>query len=336
MNSEQRTKNLILSPAPHLHFGTSIRGTMYAIVIALLPVIIFAVYSYGWHAVRVISLGISGAMLWELLIQMAFRRPVTVFDGTAMVSGLVFALILPPSAPWWLIIIGTLVSMLIGKHIFGGSGSNPFNPVLIGWAAITLSWKDYLNFDFAMVNYDMSFAYGYPLSILKKAGVAGLSVFNMDIQNIWAGKLDLFLGKQMGGLGTVAGYLILIGGVFLILRGIISWRIPFFFFLGVFATSWLFWMVNKESYADPVFHLLTGSVLFGAFFLATDFGSSPVNKTAMALFGFGCGIFTIIFRVWSVYPDAVPFAILIMNMLNPLLDKIRPRVPGINLMKVES
>ncbi len=336
MTNEQKMKNLLVTPAPHIHSGISIRNTMFTILIALLPVIVYAIYGYGWDAVRVIALGISSAMLWELLIQLLFRREITINDGTAVITGLVFALILPASATWWMIIVGTFIAMLIGKHIYGGNGSNPFNPVLIGWAAITLSWKDRMNFSLSMINYDLNFPIEYPLTVLKKAGTAGLSVFNINTQDIWAGKLNLFLGNQVGGLGTVAGYLILIGGLFLILRGIISWRIPSFFLIGIFITSFIFWKSNPAAYADPVFHILTGSVLFGAFFLATDYASSPVNKTAMALFGLGCGVFTIIFRVWSNYPDGVAFAILIMNIINPLLDKIRPKIPGKTILKVEA
>ncbi|MBN2040854.1 MAG: RnfABCDGE type electron transport complex subunit D [Spirochaetes bacterium] len=331
-------RNLIMSPAPHLHIGASIAGLMKTYLIALLPLIIFAVYGYGWHAVRVIALSASSAMLWELLIQKLFRRKVTIYDGTAMISGIIFAMLLPASAPWWLVITGTFIAMLIGKHIFGGNGAHPFNPVLIAWAAVSISWKSQMDLGTAMVNYDKSFPVDFPLTVLKKAGAEGLGIFNIDVQGMWSGKLSLFLGNQIGGLGTTAGFLIIIAGLFLILRGKISWRIPSFFILGVFFTALLFRIVNPETYADPVFHILTGSVLFGAVFLATDCASSPVNKTAMALFGLGCGIFTVLFRAWSIYPDAVPFAILIMNILNPLLDKIHPKIPGnnVNVIKVES
>jgi electron transport complex protein RnfD len=313
-----RTKRLIFSPAPHIHSGASISGTMMTFIIALLPALIFGISSYGMHAARVIAVAVGGAMASEWLIQRLFKRPVTVSDGSAALTGLLLALLLPPSVPWWLVLVGSFVSILIGKQIFGGTGGNPFNPVLIGWAAMRISWYDYINFDIAMVGYDVPFSIEYPLSVLKWSG-AKAAQFPL---------VDLLMGKQIGGIGSVAVLLLLIGGLFLILRGVISWRIPVFFLIGTALAASLFWLVDSARYANPLFHLLTGNVVIGAFFLATDHSSSPVNGLAMILFGLGCGIFTILFRVWSIYPDVVVFAILIMNILNPLLDKIRPQVPG--------
>jgi electron transport complex protein RnfD len=313
-----RTKRLIFSPAPHIHSGASISGTMMTFIIALLPALIFGISSYGMHAVRVVAVAVGGAMASEWVIQRVFKRPVTVSDGSAALTGLLLALLLPPSVPWWLVLMGSFVSILVGKQIFGGTGGNPFNPVLIGWAVMRISWYDYINFDIAMVGYDVPFSIKYPLSVLKWSG-AKAAQFPL---------VDLLMGKQIGGIGSVAVLLLLIGGLFLILRGVISWRIPVFFLIGTALAASLFWLVDSARYANPLFHLLTGNVVMGAFFLATDHSSSPVNGLAMVLFGLGCGIFTILFRVWSVYPDGVVFAILIMNILNPLLDKIRPRVPG--------
>jgi electron transport complex protein RnfD len=313
-----RTKRLIFSPAPHIHSGASISGTMMTFIIALLPALIFGISSYGMHAARVVAVAVGGAMASEWLIQRLFKRPVTVSDGSAALTGLLLALLLPPSVPWWLVLMGSFISILVGKQIFGGTGGNPFNPVLIGWAVMRISWYDYINFDIAMVGYDVPFSIKYPLSVLKWSG-AKAAQFPL---------VDLLMGKQIGGIGSVAVLLLLIGGLFLILRGVISWRIPVFFLIGTALAASLFWLVDSARYADPLFHLLTGNVMMGAFFLATDHSSSPVNGLAMILFGLGCGIFIVLFRVWSVYPDGVVFAILIMNILNPLLDKIRPRVPG--------
>ncbi|TFH39490.1 MAG: electron transporter RnfD, partial [Chrysiogenales bacterium] len=155
--------------------------------------------------------------------------------------------------------------------------------------------------------------------VLKKAGAAGVEGFPYT---------DLLLGRQVGGMGAAAVGLILAGGLFLIIRGVISWRIPIAFLAGVAGTAALFRLAGGSAYAGPLFHLLVGNVMIGAFFLATDYSSSPVNRTAMVIYGVGCGFFTVLFRIWSIYPDGVVFAVLIMNILNPLLDRIRPRVPG--------
>lgn len=321
MATQSIAEKLVVSPAPHYHCGTRISKTMYTFAIALLPAVIFSVCNFGMHSVRVISVAIASAMLSEWIIQRLFKKPITISDGSALLTGLLFALIIPPSVPWWLVVVGCFVSILVGKQLYGGLGYSPLNPVLIGWAIIALSWRDYLNFNIAMVNYDLGYSYMYPLTLLKKSGVSAVSDFSY---------VDLLIGRQVGGLGAAPVLMVLIGGLFLLLRGIVSWRIPFFFILGTAITASIYWMSDSAKYADPLFHILTGNLMIGAFFLATDYSSSPVNKVGMALFGLGCGFFTVVFRAWSVYPDGVVFAILIMNILNPLLDKIRPEIPGKN------
>ena len=312
--------NLILSPAPHIHWGSNLSAHMYTIVIALLPVVIFSVTRYGMDALRVVSLAVGSAMLIEALILLMFRKPVDITDGSAMVTGLIFALLLPPTVPWWLVVVGCFVCILIGKMIFGGIGGNPFNPSLIGWAAVRLSWYDHINFDIAMINYDLNFSAAYPLSVLKNSGFDAVS-------KIWSNN-GLFMGDQIGGIGTAMILLVVAGGIILLVRGVITWEIPLFFIAGTAIGALLFWSADSSKYADPLFHILTGNVMFGAFFLATDFASSPVNRIPKIIFALGCGIFTIIFRVWSKYPDGVVFAILLMNIINPLIDKICPGIPG--------
>ncbi|MBN2160168.1 MAG: RnfABCDGE type electron transport complex subunit D [Spirochaetes bacterium] len=318
-SNEIRYHNLVVSHAPHAHDGSSFSGAMYTFIAALAPAAVYAVAIYGVHALRVMTLSMAAAMASEFLIQKLFRQPVSVSDGNSMLTGLLFALILPPGVPWWLVVVGSFVAILVGQQIYGGKGGNPFNPVLVGWAAVRLSWGEYINLDYAMINYRLDFSFEYPLSLLRKAGVAGIEGFNY---------IDLLLGRQVGGMGSSAVLLIALGGIFLILRGHISWRIPASFLAGVAGTALAFWLVSGSLYADPLFHLLTGNIMIGAFFLATEYSSSPVNKTAMVIYGLGCGFLTVLFRSWSNYPDGVFFAILIMNIVNPLLDKIRPAVPG--------
>ncbi len=312
--------SLTLSPAPHIHDGSSPAKVNLMVLLALAPAVIFALYRFGMDAARVLALAGGSAMLFEYVImKYIFRRDPEVEDFSALIVGILLAMLFPPQIPWWLILAGTFFAILVGRVIFGGRGTGPFSPALLGWAAIKLSWPDYLNFEMAMVNYEFSYPLKYPLSVLQDAGAGALSQFSLR---------DLVLGNQIGGIGAVPVYLLIIGGLFLIVRGVISWRIPFFFLAGAAITASAFWFADKTMYASPWFHLLTGNIVIGAFFLATDFSSSPVNRTAMAIFGFGCGLFAVILRVWSVYPDGVVFAILIMNILNPILDKIRPAVPG--------
>ena len=309
---------LTVSSPPHWHTGQKISKVIYGLMIALIPAVIVGIINYRMHAVRVISVAIVSAMVAEAVMQRVMKRPFSLSDGSAALSGLLLALILPASTPWWLVAIGSTVGVIIGKQIFGGLGGYPFNPVLIGWAIIRISWPGHLNFDDVLVNFSWV-GDAYPLTTLKVSGVAELSKFSYG---------NLLLGKQLGGIGAAATLWLIIGGLFAIIRGYIPWRIPVAFIAGVFFVSGLYWLIDKTEYASPVFHILTGSVMIGAFFLATDSTTSPVNNWAMVLFGLGCGILTVIIRIYGKYPDGVAFAILLMNMVNPLLDKIRPRVIG--------
>ena len=313
-----KTGSLTLSPAPHVHRGETISTVMYTFVIALLPAVIWSISLYGVHAARVLAMAVACAMAFDWILQKAFRSPVTIGDGSAMLTGLLFALLLPPSVPWWIIVVGVGGTILIGRQLFGGLGGNPFSPALVGWAILRVSWPEYLDFNIAMVHYNVPFSIHYPLDVVRWAGTAGLDIFPT---------LDLLLGRQVGGMGATPVLLILLGGLLLIVRGVISWRIPLAFLVGVAATAWLFSMQDDTLFASPMFHLLTGNVMLGAFFLSTDPPSSPVGRLPMLLFGLGCGTLTVLFRSWSVHSDGVIFAILLMNILNPLLDKLRPRVP---------
>ena len=314
-----KTGSLILSPAPHVHRGETVSTVMYTFAIALLPAVVWSISLYGMHAARVIAMAVACAMAFDWGIQKAFRTTVTIEDGSAMFTGLLFALLLPPSVPWWLVVVGVGMTILVGRQLFGGMGGNPFSPALVGWAIIRVSWPDYLNFDLAMVHYDLPFSIHYPLAALRSGGAGAIESFPL---------VDLLLGQQVGGMGAAPVGLVLLGGLFLIVRGVLSWRIPVAFIVGVAATAGLFYLQDSATYACPGFHILTGNVMLGAFFLATDFPSSPVGRLPMIIFGLGCGALTVLFRVWSVHPDGVVFAILLMNIGNPLIDKLRPKVPA--------
>ncbi len=312
-------KKLIVSHAPFIHNGRRISTKSYHIMIAALPAILMGFYYYGIRAVGVVALSISFSVLWELLYNVITRSEKTIGDGTSAVIGLLFAMMLPATAPWWLVLVGTFVAVIIGRQVFGGIGANPFNPSLIGIAILMLSWKDYFDFNQMLISYDMDFQMFYPLAALKHFGVSGIESIS-----VW----DLMIGKQPGGIGTVFGLGIIAGGIYLIIKGYIRWEICFSFLAGIFLTSMTFSMVAPMSYAGPFFHIFTGYTLLGLFFLATEDSSSPVNTIPMTIYGMGCGIMTILIRNIGVYVDGVIFAILIMNLANPLFDKIRPKAFG--------
>jgi len=312
-------KKFIVSHAPFWHDGSTVTARSYNMIIAALPAVLFGFISYGMPAVGVVSLSISSAIVWELLFNKISKRTISIGDGNAAFIGILFGMLLPATSPWWLVITGTFVAVVIGKQIFGGIGGNPFNPVLIGLAILMVSWKDFFDFNEALVNYDLGFAMVYPLSALKHLGTSGIDAFNTA---------DLLMGQQSGGIGATFGLGLIIGGIYLIIRGFIRWEISLSFLAGVFITALLFNLVNSAQYAGPVFHLLTGYTLIGAFFLATEDSSSPVNFIPMLIYGAGAGIMTVLIRNIGAYIDGVVFAILLMNLVNPLLDRIRPKALG--------
>ena len=311
-----KNSSLVVSFAPHWHSGTSIASSMYTIVLALLPALLYGMYIFGIDGARVVGLSVLTCVVSEYFLQKLFKKPVTITDGSAVVAGLLFGMILPAGSPFWLVLVGGFMTMLVGKHVFGGLGSNPFNCVLVGWAMVKISWKYQMDFNLTSVKSNLDIVTGYPLGILKKAGVAGLDHISL---------MDLFIGREIGGIGSTSALLLILGGLFLIYRGIIPWRIPLAFIVGVFITALIFNLGDGTQYAGPLFNLFTGTTMLGAFFLATDYASSPVNKTSMLIFGFSCGVMTILLRSWSIYEDGTFFAILLMNILTPFLDKIGER-----------
>jgi electron transport complex protein RnfD len=267
----------------------------------------------------VVALSISFAIIWELAINKVTKRSISIGDGNAALIGLLFAMLLPATSPWWLIVTGTFVAVVIGKHIFGGIGGNPFNPVLIGLAILMVSWKDFFDFDQALLNYDLDFAMVYPLAAVKHLGTPGIEAFSTG---------GLLLGQQSGGIGATFGLGLILGGIYLIVRGFIRWEISISFLAGIFITALLFNLNNPTLYAGPLFHLFTGYTLIGAFFLASEDSSSPVNFIPMLIYGAGAGIMTMLVRNIGSYVDGVVFAILLMNLINPIVDKIRPKALG--------
>ncbi|MBA3009325.1 MAG: RnfABCDGE type electron transport complex subunit D [Proteobacteria bacterium] len=314
------TNKLTVSHAPFWHDGDSLFKMNLNILLALLPATIFGIIQFGAPALGVVALSISTAMLWELVMTLMAKKPLTVGDLDSAVIGMIFGVMLPATAPWWLVVVGTFVAVVIGKMIFGGIGANPFNPALIGMAFLMLSWKVMFDFDAAYIHYDFSFTALAPLAALKSQGAAAIS----DL--FPTGKL--IMGKQVGAIGSTFGLGLIVGGIYLILRGYIRWEISASFILGIIVTALCFNMAKPEVYGGPAIHLFSGYTLLGAFFLATENSSSPVNKIPMFLYGFFAGVMIILMRNIGVYADGTVLAILLLNLVNPLMDAIRPKALG--------
>ena len=312
-------KLFISSHAPYWHNGSSLSGKSYSIMVAALPAVFMGIFQYGLPALGVLALSISCAMIWELLMNVAMRRPASIGDGNAAVIGLLFAMLLPATAPWWLVAVGTFVAIIVGKQIYGGMGCNPFNPSLVAIAIITLSWKGFMDFNESLVNYDLGFYMVYPLAAVKQMGTSALSNYSLK---------GLFMGQQSGGIGSTFGLGLIVGGLYLILRGHIRWEISLSFLAGVFVTAYFFNIADPGKYAPPMFHILTGYSLIGAFFLLTEDSSSPVNFIPMLIYGATAGFLTVLIRNIGAFVDGAVFAILLANVANPLLDKLRPKALG--------
>ena len=315
---------LIVSPSPHLHTKTSTKSLMRDVVIALMPAVIVSVLFYGWSALLVLSTSVAACLLVELFItKFLMKQSGTIADCSALVTGILLALNLPTTTPWWIVVIGAIVAIGVAKMTFGGLGQNLFNPALVGRVFLLIS------FPAQMTNWERpagfladAFTGATPLGAVKEhlgssadATLAGAeSYMNM---NYWD-TLFLNIGGSAGEISAIA---ILLGFGYMLFRGVIKPYITLSILLTVAAFSGICWGIDPTRFTDPLFNLLTGGVLLGAVFMATDYVTSPMSKTGGIIFGIGIGLITMLIRYFGAYPEGVSFAILIMNSVVPLLNK---------------
>jgi Na+-translocating ferredoxin:NAD+ oxidoreductase subunit D len=323
------SKLFSVSPSPHTHSEVTTRKLMSGVVIALLPALIASIFYFGIGAIIVTSVSVISCLVFEYLIQrFILKKPVSITDGSAVVTGLLLAFNLPSNIPIFIIVIGCFVSIAIAKMTFGGLGNNPFNPALVGRVFMLIS------FPVQMTSWPLpaGFSTGYidavtgatPLAIIKEGLKNGDSISHLmtKIPTV----TQMFLGKMGGSMGEVAAIALLIGFIILLVKKIITWHIPVSIIgtMAIFTT--ILWLMNPEKNANPMFHILAGGVLLGAIFMATDYVTSPMNPKSMIIYGCGIGILTVIIRVWGAYPEGVSFAILIMNAFVPLMNAyIKPK-----------
>ena len=312
-------KRFVVAHGPHWHDGTKIATKNYNIMIAALPAVLMGISQYGAPALGVIAFSVGWAMVWEVIANLAMKKTLSIGDGSAALTGFLFGMLMPATAPWWIVVLGTFIAIIIGKQIFGGIGFNPLNPSILALTMLMISFKGVFDFNEALRHYDLGFIMTYPLTDLKAFGVDATSKFAIG---------DLIMGKQIGGIGATFGLGLIVGGVYLMLRGFIRWEISLSFLAGVFVTALIFNLSDSAAYASPLFHIFSGFTLIGAFFLLPDDSSSPVNFIPMLVFGLLTGVMTVLIRNIGAYVDGVPFAILLLNLANPLLDKSRPTTVG--------
>ncbi|WP_066628913.1 RnfABCDGE type electron transport complex subunit D [Labilibacter marinus] len=320
---------LTISPSPHVHSGDSVKKNMYGVILALIPALIISVYNFGLGAIVVTATAVVSCMLFEHLIQkFLLKQETTIWDGSAMITGLLLAFNIPSNLPIFIIIIGALISIGVGKMSFGGLGNNPFNPALVGRVFLLISYP--VQMTSWPIAKALPFSYtdvttgATPLSVMKEALANGELPTNV-LHEIPSYR-DLFLGLQGGSAGEMAGIAILLGLGFMLFRKIITWHIPTAVIGSVFIFTGLLHWINPLMYAPPMFHVLSGGLFLGAVFMATDYSSSPMSKKGGLIFGIGIGVLTVAIRVFGAYPEGISFAILIMNAFVPLIDKyIKPK-----------
>ena len=305
---------------------------MWETILSLSPAAIVGIYIFGIAALSVILTATISAIASEALIQKSCRKKVTINDGSAALTGMLLALTLPPGVPLWMAGVGGVIAISLGKQVFGGLGKNPFNPALVGRAVLLISFPEQMTtwpkpspgvFPTCAANVAAgrnidAISAATPLGILKEEGAL--------VAEAEVSLLDAFLGNIGGSIGEVSAIALLLGAVFLLIRRHISAEIPVSFIAIVMLFTMPFWLYDPENYASPVFHLLTGGLLLGAFFMATDMVTTPLLSKGKFIFGIGCGLLTASIRLFSALPEGVLFSILIMNGATPIIDRFtRPR-----------
>jgi electron transport complex protein RnfD len=312
-----------------MHDEESTAKIMWTVSGALIPAALMSVYYFGLPAVMVIVVGIVTALLSEAVMQWTLKKPMTLADGSAFLTGLLLAMNLPANAPLYIPAVGSFVAIVITKHLFGGLGYNIFNPALIGRAFVLISFPKlmttYVEPTLRVMSMDMKTT-ATPLVLLKEEGMSKL----LEIYHTKAALYqDLFLGNRAGSLGETSVIALLLGAAFLLAKRYITWHIPVSFIATVGVLTWIFGGKEGLLTGDPIFHMMSGGLVLGAFFMATDYVTGPSVRSAQIVFGVACGALTTLIRLKGGYPEGVMFAILLMNCFAPLLDRgMRSRVFG--------
>ncbi|MFC1576643.1 RnfABCDGE type electron transport complex subunit D [Candidatus Omnitrophota bacterium] len=309
-------EKLYISPGPHIFTKKSTPRVMKDVIIALIPAIAVSVYFFRMKAVMMFAVAIVSCILFEVITQRLMKRKTTLLDCSAIVTAILLAMNMPPSLPLWACAIGSLVAIGLAKQLFGGLGYNIFNPALLGRAFLMAA------FPALMTRWTVPIT----LDTVTTATPLGMVKFSQDMGVDYKA---LFLGNVSGSLGETSAVALIIGGIYLLIRKAIDWRIPVSYGAVVILISFITNIIAPEVYAGPLFHLLAGGFMLGAIYMATDPVTSPVTKKGRWIFGAGCGLITMIIRLWGGLPEGVMYSILLMNALTPLLNRTtRPRRYG--------
>lgn len=301
--------------SPHIHGGDTVSKNMYRVSLALLPALLVSVYVFGWSALVVTAISVVSCLVFEYVIaKFLMKRRPSLCDGSAFLTGLLLAFNLPSNLDWWIIVIGALVAIGVAKMSFGGLGNNIFNPALVGRVFLLVSFPQ------QMTTWPLTRMQLAAASTDATTGATPLGLIQAGQFSELPSALDLFLGNSGGSLGEVAAFALLIGLVYLLLTKTITWHIPVSIVVTVFIFAGVLHLCSPEQFVDPLTHLLTGGLMLGACFMATDYVTSPMTVKGQLIYGVGIGLLTVCIRTFGAYPEGVSFAILIMNAATPLIN----------------
>lgn len=324
MNTDVNVKQNVftVSTSPHIRCDESITKIMWNVNIALAPAVLFAIYNFGMPALANIIVGVVAAVASEYFVQKVSKKPITISDGSAVLTGLLLAMCVPPQLPLYMTAIGVMIAIIIAKHSMGGLGFNIFNPAHIGRAAVMVSWPIAMTTWTKITTSADVVSSATPLNILKQQGYQKLiETFGSNTELY----KSLFIGTRNGSIGETSTILLVLGGAYLIYKRYVNWEVPVFMIGTVALITWVFGPAGLFT-GDPIFHVMAGGLIIGAFFMATDMVTIPITRKGQIIFAVGAGLLTALIRLKGGYPEGVCYSILLMNSVTPLIDRLVPPV----------
>ncbi|MDD4680255.1 MAG: RnfABCDGE type electron transport complex subunit D [Clostridia bacterium] len=313
-----------VSSSPHIKTRDTTSKIMLDVIIALLPAGLVSIWLHGVGVLWIVLLAVVSAVLTEYVVQKFMKKPVTISDLSAVVTGLLLAYNLPPGTPWWMVMVGSVIAIALVKQVFGGIGHNFMNPALAARAILLASWPAHMT-RWIQPGTD-AVTSATPLALANLADATGSATSGATVVMDLPSFQDVFMGNIPGTIGEVSSAALLLGAAYLLLRGVINWRIPITYMAVTYVCTMIFGGVG---FYDAFYQLFLGGLILGAFFMATDYSSSPVTPLGQVIMGFGCGILTAVIRIYGGYPEGVTYSILLMNVATPLIDKYtQPKIYG--------
>ncbi len=315
-----RSDKLNIADSPHWRDGGSLARIHILWLLALMPAIVASVWLFGLHSLRIMGLAIALCVFFDAVVGKLVPSKDKTTNWSSVTLAILLSFMMPYDAPWWLVLVGCFIMIVIGKRLFGGLGAYPVHPAMLSYAILLVSWPKRFDYTASLISLDWGVKMVEPLRLIKTLGG------NMEHAFYWQ---DLLLGRQVAGIGNALVLYLLLGGLLLIAIRQISWHIPVAFIIGNLVTAGILYLASPGQFATFPFYLLSGGAVFAAFFLATEYTTSPVNPLPMLIYGFLGGVLLMLIRAYSIHADGVVFTILLINLCSPLLDRITPRIRGI-------